>query len=266
MKFSYIHHKTRTCPASNPYYNLTEMLCYDQCAVGWYADISTMTCKQCLYDCLACTSGTTCSTCDSTTDKRQLVSLRCAALPGYYDDGTNNPIAQPCSSPCMTCVTSATYCLSCNSGYYLSGSICLSCSAAIPSCTTCTNSTFCTLCSGGGNGTTCTSCTANQYLNAANTCITCSSVIANCQSCTSSTQCTLCKTSFTLYSGTNCSCASNQYLSNSTCNACSSAVSYCAACTSANNCTSCTATFTLFSSIYFFWFLIHRQEKTLRMA
>jgi hypothetical protein len=51
MKYSYMHHKTRTCPPSHPYYNISELLCYDQCAVGWYADLTTMTCKQCLYDC-----------------------------------------------------------------------------------------------------------------------------------------------------------------------------------------------------------------------
>lgn len=210
MKFSYMHHKTRTCPSSNPYYNISELLCYDQCADGWYADISTMTCKQCLYDCKSCTSATSCSTCDATVDKRQLSGTRCSALPGYYDDGTSNQAAQPCTSPCATCVTSATYCLSCVSGYYPSGSKCFSCNAAIPNCTTCSNSTFCTLCSGGGSGTTCTVCTASQYLNTtSNTCINCSSVVSNCQSCTSNTQCTMCQTTFTLNSGTNCSCSSS---------------------------------------------------------
>jgi proprotein convertase subtilisin/kexin type 5 len=143
MKYSYMHHKTRTCPATHPYYNISEVLCYDQCAVGWYGDVSTMTCQQCLYDCFTCSNGTACATCDSTVDHRIKSLNRCPAGPGYYDTGVNDPVAAPCTSPCATCVTSATYCLSCVTGYYLSSSSCLSCSAAIPSCNQCSNSSFC---------------------------------------------------------------------------------------------------------------------------
>lgn len=138
-----MHHKTRTCPATHPYYNISEVLCYDQCAVGWYGDVSTMTCQQCLYDCFTCSNGTACATCDSTVDHRIKSLNRCPAGPGYYDTGVNDPVAAPCTSPCATCVTSATYCLSCVTGYYLSSSSCLSCSAAIPSCNQCSNSSFC---------------------------------------------------------------------------------------------------------------------------
>lgn len=44
MKFSFMHHKTRTCPAGYPYYNISEVLCYDTCNVRWYGDTSSMTC------------------------------------------------------------------------------------------------------------------------------------------------------------------------------------------------------------------------------
>ena len=66
MRWSFMHHKTRTCPATHPFYNISELLCYDQCEVRWYGDLSTMTCLQCLYDCYTCADGSTCSTCNST--------------------------------------------------------------------------------------------------------------------------------------------------------------------------------------------------------
>ena len=55
------------------------MLCYDQCAIGWYADISVMKCFQCLYDCYTCTAGTTCATCNSSVHHRTLTMSRCTA-------------------------------------------------------------------------------------------------------------------------------------------------------------------------------------------
>lgn len=212
MKFSFMHHKTRTCPAGYPYYNISEMLCYDTCNLRWYGDTSTMTCKPCRYDCYTCINSTACVTCNSTTDFRSLNGTSCSAINGYYDNGTNSTVASQCTSPCATCQTSATHCLSCISGYYLSSYSCLVCSLAITNCTTCTNSSYCTLCASGSSGTTCTSCTATQYPDSSGVCVTCSSVISNCQSCTSATNCTLCSSTFTLFSPTNCSCSSTQYL------------------------------------------------------
>ena len=143
MRWSYMHHKTRNCPATHPFYNISELLCYDQCDVGWYGDLSTMTCLQCLYDCYTCADGSTCSTCNSTVDHRALSLSRCPPETGFYDDGTNNSVAQPCTSPCASCITSATYCLTCVTGYYISGSTCLSCHAAIFNCTQCSNASTC---------------------------------------------------------------------------------------------------------------------------
>jgi len=248
MKFSYIHHKTRTCPAGYPYYNISEVMCYDQCGARWFGNTSALTCNACLYDCLSCTSGTTCTSCSSTNDFRTLNGTRCSPISGYFDNGTNSTIATPCSSPCATCITTATYCLSCVSGYYLSSHQCNSCGAAIPHCLTCTISTYCTLCSDGSSGSTCTTCTTSEYLNStSSTCIACSTAISYCQTCSSSTDCTLCATSFTLYSPTNCSCASADYLSSGQCWTCSSAINYCITCTSSTHCTSCMNTFVLAS-------------------
>ncbi len=88
-----MHHKSRKCPESNPYYNLTEMLCYDLCAVTWFGDTATMTCKRCFYTCYTCTSSTTCKTCNDTTDFRTLSGSQCIPLAGYYDTGSQNRIA-----------------------------------------------------------------------------------------------------------------------------------------------------------------------------
>lgn len=77
MKYSYMHHKTRTCPVTHPYYNISEVLCYDQCEIGWYGDAGTMTCKQCLYDCYTCNNGSACATCNSTIHHRALSLGRC---------------------------------------------------------------------------------------------------------------------------------------------------------------------------------------------
>lgn len=157
IKFSYMHHKTRVCPAGYPYYNISEQLCYDQCSVRWYGSTS-MICLPCLYDCYTCSNGTTCSSCNATTDYRSLSTNRCIPLAGYYENGSTQ--AQPCSSPCATCVTTASHCLSCITGYYLNGTNCLPCSSAITNCSDCSSSTYCTLCADGSSGNTCTSCTS----------------------------------------------------------------------------------------------------------
>ncbi len=248
MKFSYMHHKTRTCPAGYPYYNISELLCYDVCNAGWYGDPVTMRCKQCRFDCTTCTNATACATCDATTNFRFLNGTSCSPLNGYFDNGTNSSVASQCSSPCATCQTTATRCLSCVSGHYLSSNTCLSCGSAITSCLTCTVPTFCTLCASGSSGASCTSCSSSEYLNSSSsTCVTCSTVIANCQACTSPTTCTLCSSTFTQYSSTNCSCNSTQYLSGGQCIACSSAIDYCSTCSSASVCTACMSSFVLAS-------------------
>ncbi len=238
-----MHHKTRTCPPGFPYYNVSELTCYDQCAVGWYGDPVTMLCKPCLYDCTTCFTATACLTCDATVNFRTFNGSRCPPLPGYYDNNTNNPIANPCTSPCATCVTNDKNCLSCISGYYLSGNKCFPCSI-IPNCLSCSSGTFCTLCSTGGSGSTCTVCTANQYLNSAlNSCVDCWSAVPFCSTCTSATNCLSCQSTFTLVSPISCTCNATQYLSSTQCLACSSAILNCLSCTSQPACTVCNTSF-----------------------
>jgi len=194
MRFSYFHHKSRVCPSSNPYYNISEKLCYDICAsVYWFSDNSSMTCKNCLYDCLTCTNDTKCETCDLNVSYRQLnSSSRCVPIAGYYDDGTSN-VAKPCAGSCVTCVSPGTSCLSCVSGSYVSGSSCINCSTTISNCDLCNSSTVCTACKSTftlHSATNC-SCNSSQYL-ASGQCNLCSSAISRCISCSSATTCTAC--------------------------------------------------------------------------
>lgn len=246
MKFSYMHHKTRICPGTNPYYNISELLCYDVCAAAWYGDNPTMTCKKCPYNCVTCSSATVCTNCDASSN-RQLNSTACTPLPGYYDDGSSTA-AKPCASSCSTCSGSATNCLSCGSGYYNSSFSCISCNSAISGCLSCSNSSYCNQCSGGGSGPFCTNCATNQYVSLVDgSCQSCAVAMSNCQSCISSTQCTICQSTFTLSSGS-CGCTAAQYQAGGSCSSCSAAISYCASCTSASACTTCASTFTLFSA------------------
>lgn len=155
MSFSYMHHKTRTCPSDHPYYYIALVLCYDICPARWYGDTSTSTCLACLYDCYTCTNGTACATCNATTDFRTLSSSRCVPLNGYYDTNTNNSVASMCSSPCVTCQTTPTTCLTCISGYYVSNNACLECGLALTNCLACNSSTYCTQCADGSSGSSC---------------------------------------------------------------------------------------------------------------
>ena len=88
-----------------------------------------------------------------------------------------------CVSPCANC-TSATDCLSCVVGYYLSGTTCLPCSTTIANCTQCDIT-----------GTTCSSCAIGYIYNATTNlcdvvpcidpyCISCPVSTSNCQNCT----------------------------------------------------------------------------------
>jgi len=164
MQFSYMHHKTRTCPSNYPYYNIAEVLCYNVCETGWYGASSTMTCQQCLYDCYTCTNGTACSSCNAGTDFRTMSGSRCVPITGYYDTNTNTTIASTCTSPCVTCQNSPTSCLTCISGYYASNFVCLNCTLALPNCLACSSNNYCTQCPDGSSGSSCSSCTLGQYL------------------------------------------------------------------------------------------------------
>lgn len=59
--------------SSTPYYMVAEDLCYDICPNRYYESNAQKTCENCTnYDCLKCIANGTCTTCDNTTDHRQL--------------------------------------------------------------------------------------------------------------------------------------------------------------------------------------------------
>ncbi len=143
-----------------------------------------------------------------------------------------------CKDPqCKTCDYTSGICSACNSGYYLSGRLCQSCSNIKISNGTCSdcsgsrctqasckegyynNQGSCESCSsvdvGEGictkcnNSSTCQSmtCDKNSY-NKDGKCLSCSSLFENCQKC-DGTQCTLCKSDMLLKDGKCVSCPKN---------------------------------------------------------
>jgi hypothetical protein len=68
-------------------------------------------------------------------------------MDGYFDDGMNNSMTQPCDPICITCSGSPTYCSSCpNDTYYLLNGNCNLCNSTLTGCITCNDVTTCTSC------------------------------------------------------------------------------------------------------------------------
>jgi hypothetical protein len=143
---------------------------------------------------------------------------------GYYIASGN--VLRACSyfnSPCLECTQTGTpSCLTCSTGYYLSGSSCLYCATAMPGCLACAVSNICLSCSVAYklNGT------LTQCSNCYGTCLTCSYWYNSCLTCSSS--------QFRYLNGTNCNCLNGYYdLQSSgtyTCALCSSVLTNCYLC------------------------------------
>lgn len=120
-------------------------------------DLTAKTCIACTsYDCSQCSGTLTdCTVCDA-ADFRVLnaSTSRCDPMPGYFDDGGNNALAQQCNNNCSRCVGITTDCTDCVSGYFLLSKVCYPC---ITSCSVCPNSVSCTTCISNYvyNGTVC---------------------------------------------------------------------------------------------------------------
>ncbi len=102
----------------------------------------------CSYTCETCDNSENCTTCNS-SDFRVINTntSQCDPINGFYDDGLNNSMSQPCNPSCVTCFGSATYCSSCvNDTYYLLNGQCDLCNSTMTDCMTCDNSMTCTLC------------------------------------------------------------------------------------------------------------------------
>ncbi len=243
----------------------------DNCASGTYVENKSCSCKTCDYlfpNCVEC-DNTKCTKCkDNNYYIKDGVCTNCPSdkicdgvnaydesycdnpPDGYYCDGGNiKKCVDKYSLYCSTC--NATQCLSCQSGYYLSGKQCLAC---ISGCDTCSNST------------TCQKCSSWAVLNStSNKCVSCwsTSVIPNCQFCTSTTNCTKCMGGYYINSSKKCSpctdianctqcsnsstctlCASGYFLNSSnSCSPCS--ISNCSICNNDGTCTICNQGYTL---------------------
>lgn len=138
----------------------TSQMC-TQCNTGPYylaplilgcASLSCQVCSTCLYECATCTNGINCATCNAIDNRQMNISTSmCDPVSGYYDDGSST-IAQPCSSPCVTCQSGPLLCLTCVNDTYAvnpSNSNCMLCSALMSNCIFCTSYQFCTQCAPG---------------------------------------------------------------------------------------------------------------------
>jgi proprotein convertase subtilisin/kexin type 5 len=146
---------------------------------------------------------------------------------------------------CAAC-SSASNCTTCNTGFTLSGGLCVStcnlgfvnidttgsaincqaCSVAVTNCLTCVNVV---------SNVVCTQCQAGSFITTSGSCSSCSTSITNCVLCTSPFVCTSCAATYSLVD------------SKCTLNNCASGVNYCLACSSTNTsqCTTCATGFNL---------------------
>jgi cysteine-rich repeat protein len=178
------------CPDNIPYLMVSTQLCYDICPPRYCTNGSDFQCDACpTYDCYYCSYNGSCSTCNDTLDFRYMntATMRCLPLPGYYDAGVSQ--AAPClATSCLTCVTTATKCLSCYPGKFLSGNTCITCMANCANCTTATN---------------CITCNT-FYVFSNSTCQPNCSNITNCLTCNVTTDiiCSSCATGYSLVNNT----------------------------------------------------------------
>jgi len=85
ISFTYIQIASSWCATSNPYYRISDNLCYTSCPARSYVQTSNSTCFECRYNCYTCTSALTlCLSCNATTDFRVLNGTSCVPITGYY--------------------------------------------------------------------------------------------------------------------------------------------------------------------------------------
>ena len=225
----------------------------------------------CTAPCKTCTSTVTyCTSCLNQgasvylyTDTGTCGSSSCGT--GYLPD-TTNFLCNKCTSPCLACTGSVTYCSSCiNTAQFVLNGVCVAscgtnyfaptgsqiCQQCSSPCLSCTlTSTNCVSCLTGyySNGLCVTTCPDHTY-GASGQCQTCDASCYNCSG--SSTICTSCYLGSYL-SGTSCVTAAvctsdNQHVAvNSICTPCTSPCQNCQ--TSATQCTSCTGVLLLYGN------------------
>lgn len=186
---------------------LTQSTCATACNTSSFSDSNSI-CYSCSSGCKTCSvSARNCTSCP--TNLPYMLDTVCySGCPyGYYSDSSLGVCSQ-CINNCKACTTDV-ICLSCQTGFYLNGTSCIS------------------------------NCPTRTYLEN-NVCINCSS---NCGTC-DSTGCLTCDSGYLLYSSV-CylACPPGVYVSGSLCTTCNASCQSCSI--SANNCSSCVSTGTL---------------------
>ncbi len=232
---TFLMQSLNTCPAS--------------CSAGYIGNATTRICDTCYLGCSTCTNTSSdgCTACKNVSGTVYYLNgttciTSCGA--GYYNN-TPNACAL-CTAPCNTCTGTATYCLTCNTGYLLNINTCVictdpcaTCSNTLTNCTSCNSTTFLIYLSNTCSAT----CTGAFVANAMTR--TCDPCYIGCLTCTNSSSngCSTCtNVSGTVYylSGTSCltSCPSGFY--NNTPNGCAACTAPClTSVNTATNCTSC---------------------------
>lgn len=143
-----------SCTVAKPY--MYNNYCYLACPMGMYPGALNI-CTNCALSCLTCSGPTVCTYCKegyalmsygvgnvlcistSTCPNTTILTLSTSGVPSCL----------PCTSPCLTCSTSVTFCLTCIDNYnFLNNSCLLTCPApfhsisfvclkCIPTCTSC---------------------------------------------------------------------------------------------------------------------------------
>eukprot|EP00828_Plagiopyla_frontata_P014708 TRINITY_DN1919_c0_g1_i17.p1 TRINITY_DN1919_c0_g1~~TRINITY_DN1919_c0_g1_i17.p1 ORF type:complete len:2671 (+),score=531.96 TRINITY_DN1919_c0_g1_i17:5491-13503(+) len=203
---------------SNKFLDVTEVICVDNCIAGQYilevdANVATSTladqqCKSCsaaMSNCVACTSGTKCTSCTG----------------GYYfklgDTGCVNNCYTDDNSHLLN--NAATKCVTeCASDEYADAShLCKKCTSAMPHCNVCSAHNVCTNCEanyyfkndktgcvqncftedtsryGNASLSSCVdSCATDDYIYNSHLCKTCNSAVPNCNKCTNNGTAIIC--------------------------------------------------------------------------
>ena len=195
-----------TCTSCNAKLYLHNSTCVSICPDGYYA--SNNQCVACVGQCATCSSATLCLSCKSAS---WLYNTTCPSQcpSGYFSaiGAFNERKCLQCdTTKCLTCVTNATTCLSCNSPLVLSNSACIdislcptgshfintvngiqSCDPCSGSCLTCqTSADNCLTCIPGKifhKGECIDTCPDGTYLISNNSVLSCPDCNSTCKTC-----------------------------------------------------------------------------------
>lgn len=187
------------------------------CNTGYYWNTLDSLCEICYKSCLNCTgsAATECNSCVSPFSLQ--IDKTCSCESHYYLDGT---VCSACDSSCLNCTGPlSTDCISCENGFYLYNSSCLPCNSK---CFNCTGgiSTDCIECKAGLTKLSDNSCTCgNHYYWNSSACIDCYGTCLDCAG-PSKDECTSCTPGLIFERNTTCVCPNGTYWDSSKCNEC----------------------------------------------